>query len=444
MNKTVFKIFVTFVLLAAVISTLLLVINFFGFALLGSDTNYSADKTPRRILANISENLAETNDGFYLTQESVIPQDYWCILINEHGNIIWENNKPTDIPDAFTLNDIAQMSRWFLNDYPVYVRTEDYGLLVLGMPKNSVGKYEVEYSMDWFSTLPERIIYIFVFNLLLAVLLALLFGVKLYKQIKVLMNGIGDLLCEKNVNLPEKGIFKEVCRSLNRTSQAIERKNSALSSRDSARANWIAGISHDIRTPLSVVTGYSEALAGSRELSDENRGKAAAILSNSIKIKKLIEDLNLISSIEYDMQPAKKTAVRICPLLRRIVTDIINSGLNGKFSIDLDLRYENAIVSGDEALLERAIFNIINNAVLHNSGGCAINIKEYVHDNMVKIIISDNGKGVPDEVIENISSIPKAAHGLGLPMAYRIITVHGGSFNAYNDSGFCTEITLPL
>lgn len=139
MNKTVFKIFVTFVLLAAVISTLLLVINFFGFALLGSDTNYSADKTPRRILANISENLAETNDGFYLTQESVIPQDYWCILINEHGNIIWENNKPTDIPDAFTLNDIAQMSRWFLNDYPVYVRTEDYGLLVLGMPKNSVG-----------------------------------------------------------------------------------------------------------------------------------------------------------------------------------------------------------------------------------------------------------------------------------------------------------------
>lgn len=163
MNKTVFKIFVTFVLLAAVISTLLLVINFFGFALLGSDTNYSADKTPRRILANISENLAETNDGFYLTQESVIPQDYWCILINEHGNIIWENNKPTDIPDAFTLNDIAQMSRWFLNDYPVYVRTEDYGLLVLGMPKNSVGKYEVEYSMDWFSTLPERIIYIYLF-----------------------------------------------------------------------------------------------------------------------------------------------------------------------------------------------------------------------------------------------------------------------------------------
>ena len=66
------------------------------------------------------------------------------MLIDEGGNVAWEQNKPSEVPDKYTLNDIARMTRWFLNDYPVYTRIEDYGLLVMGKPKNAVGKYEME------------------------------------------------------------------------------------------------------------------------------------------------------------------------------------------------------------------------------------------------------------------------------------------------------------
>lgn len=443
MNKTAFKIFIGFTFTAAVVATILLVINFLGFAIIESDTSINIhDKSPQGTLRKVGESLTETDSGFEIA-EGILPSDYWCILIDGGGNIIWSQNKPDDIPDRYSINDVARMTRWYLNDYPVYVRTEDYGLLVLGIPKNAVAKYDMAYSMEWFNALPRRIIGIFVLNLCLATLLAFVFGINLYRRIRALMNGINNLRQEKRVYLTEKGLFKELAKNINNTSEIIERKNAALASRDSARSNWISGISHDIRTPLSVIMGYSETLSECAQLSGEDKKKAEAITGQSIKIKKLIEDLNLISSLEYDMQPSKKESIRLCPLIRHIVTDIANSGLSENFDIELDLRDEKAAVSADENLLERAIFNVINNSITHNSPECKIRIAEYSEGGTVILIIADNGKGVSDEVIENIDQIPKSAHGLGLPMAYRIVRVHGGRLTAINDKGVTVKIELP-
>lgn len=444
MNKTVWKIFICFTVLSAIISMILLIINCFGIAYIGSDTSNVYPNSQRRVLERISKSISITDNEITLTDKSIIPENKWCILIDESGNVVWEQNKPEDIPNHYTINDIAKMTRWYLNDYPVYVRAEDYGLFVLGIPKNSVGKYDLQYSMDWFDTLPQRILIILAINLILAVLLAFLFGFKLYKRMKTLTLGIKDLRLEKRVQLKEKGIFKELSKNINETSESIERKNAALLLRDNARSNWIAGISHDIRTPLSMIMGYSETLANDSEISDENKQKANIITAQSIKMKKLIEDLNLISSLEYDMQPSKKKRVRLCPLLRSVVTEIVNNGLSEKYEINLDFGYEPAVIMGDETLLERAFFNLLNNSITHNEDGCKINISEYVQNGTVYIKICDNGIGVPDEVIENIAIIPKTAHGLGLPMAYKVFYVHGGKMKAENNKGFSVRIELPI
>ena len=326
----------------------------------------------------------------------------------------------------------------------MYVSAEDYGLLVLGMPKNAVGKYDMAYSMEWFNTLPKRMIGILAFNMIFAALLAFVIGINLYRKLRDLTKGINDLRQEKNVCLKETGIFKEISRNINRTAEAIKRKNLMLAQRDIARSNWISGISHDIRTPLSVIMGYSDTIAKSGELSGENKSKAEAITAQSMKIKKLIEDLNLISSLEYDMQPSKKVSVRICPILRRVASYVMNSTIDSGCEIELDLRDEKAIVPADEALLERAVFNLVNNSVVHNKRGCKIKISEYTNVSSVIIAITDNGSGVNDEVLENIDKIPKSAHGLGLPMAYRIVCAHGGRFTAANNNGFSVKIELPI
>lgn len=443
MNKTALKIFLCFTLTAAVIATILLGMNFLGIAFICSDDNNLYQNSPHKLLDDVSGAFLQTENGFAFTEEPTIPDDCWCILIDETGRVIWQKNKPSDIPEQYSLNDIARMTRWFLNDYPVYVHTEDFGLLVLGYPKNAVGKYSIEYSMKWFDTLPIKIIGVLVLNLCLAALLACLFGANLYRRIRILMHGIDDLRQEKNVQLKERGIFKEISQNINNTAAAIERKNNALAQRDNARSNWISGISHDIRTPLAVIMGYSETLAESGALSAEHQKKAQAIAAQSIKIKKLIEDLNLISSLEYDMQPFQKSHVRLCPFLRRVVTDMLNSGLSKQFAITLDLQDEKAVIFADEGLLERAIFNLLSNSIVHNEHGCAIHISEYSDAGTFYLCLSDNGSGVPDEVIKNITKLPKSSHGLGLPMAYKIIHVHGGQFTAVNNNGFTVKIALP-
>lgn len=436
MNKTALKIFVLFSVTAGVIATILMVINFFSAALIGSDVSTISSK-PKALLAEISESLEA---GRY---EVSLPEGYWCMLIDESGNVVWDQDKPDDVPVTYTINDIARMSRWFLNDYPVYTRTEDYGLIVLAKPKNAVGKYQMEYSMSWFDSLPQRLVYVLLFNLFLAAVLACVFGTNIYRRIRELTRGLSDLRAEKPVKLRERGIFRDIYRNINITSAAIERKNKALSIRESARRNWIAGISHDIRTPLSVITGYAEALSENKELSENNKHRAEVIVSNSMKIKKLIEDLNLISSMEYDMQPSKRQPVKICPLIRRVSAEILNNKMSDRFSVALDLKAEGATVMGDEGLIERAVYNVINNAVTHNKDGCAIQIKEYEKAGNIVIEFRDNGTGVPDSVLENIDKIPKTTHGIGLPMAYRIVSVHGGRFESYNDNGFCIMMTFP-
>ena len=139
MNKTALKIFVLFSVTAGVIATILMVINFFSVALVGSDVS-TVSSRQRALLAEISDSLEAGS------REVLLPEGYWRMLIDESGNVVWDQDKPDDVPDTYTINDIARMSRWFLNDYPVYTRTEDYGLLVLAKPKNAVGKYQMEYN----------------------------------------------------------------------------------------------------------------------------------------------------------------------------------------------------------------------------------------------------------------------------------------------------------
>lgn len=438
MNKTALKIFIVFTLTAAVLATVLLCINFLGFGIIGGEDNDIFGVSPKHILSD-AKNMYESNGDI----SSAIPDGAWCILIDAGGNTIWQYNKPSDVPSHYSINDIAKMTHWYINDYPVYVSAEDYGLFVLGYPKNAVGKYNIEYSMRWFETLPARLFAVLVFNLLLAAMFALIFGLRLFKRLRILANGISDLRCERDVSIPETGLFKELSHNINETASVINRKNAALAVRDSARRNWVSGISHDIRTPLAIIVGNAEAIENSA--SDELCRKAETITAQCMKIKKLVEDLNLISSLEYDMQPQRKRPVLICPMIRRVASEVLNNIIadDYRYEINLNLNCENSAVDGDEALLERALFNLINNSVEHNKNGCRIYIDSEQTNNSIYITVRDNGGGIPDKIIQNIDIIPETPNGLGLPMANKIISVHGGHMHIENKNGTTIKISLP-
>ncbi len=449
LDLTIFKILLSIALISAIVATIICAIAFIGTGVIVSNGGDVFPNNPRGVLERISGNFSVSIDetgevsGAVLLDETLLPEDNWCILLNDNGDIIWSLHKPEDIPEHYTLNDIARLTRWFLCDYPVYVRIEDYGLFILGLPKDAVGKYSIEYTMEWFETLPLRVLRVLVLNFFIALALSSIIGSFLYKNIRLLTKGLDKLRHEEIVALPAKGIFKEPFSNINKTSQALARKNASLATRDRARSNWISGISHDIRTPLSMVVGYGEQLAENPELSEENKKCAEIITAQGLKIKKLIEDLNLISSLEYEMQPLRKKTLHICVLLRSVVSDVLNQDLSDNYEISLELSCEKAVVSGDEALLARAFYNLLQNSISHNENGCRITISGSLQAESVSIIFADNGQGVPENVLKNLDTLPNTAHGFGLPMAYRIIRSHGGRFEVENKDGFTVTVTLP-
>ena len=240
------------------------------------------------------------------------------------------------------------------------------------------------------------------------------------------------------IYIKEKGVLAELAEQINKTSEILQRQTEQLRKKETARANWIAGVSHDIRTPLSMVMGYAGQLASSKNLSEVERKKASVIVKQSKRMKDLINDLNLASKLEYDMQPLTIKRENAISIVRQVIVDFMNMDIDDRFPIEwrtadtLSVCYINA----DKDLLKRAISNLIQNSINHNERGCVIYASVDDDDNTCRICIEDSGIGASDEQISSLNNTPhymvcdtdttEQRHGLGLLIVKQIINGHNG------------------
>lgn len=180
--------------------------------------------------------------------------------------------------------------------------------------------------------------------------------------------------------------------------------------------------------------GYADRITSSLDVEENTRKQANIIKIQSVKIKNLVQDLNLVSQLNYNVQPVKQTPVHLCKMIREIVVEYLNNNLNNKFDfeLNLDCNTEQISIIGDERLLYRAIQNIISNSINHNENGCTISVSLAVNRNNLILVISDNGKGISEEKLQKIQSTPHylqstderldLRHGLGLLLVKEIIS----------------------
>ncbi|MFA9464965.1 MAG: sensor histidine kinase [Velocimicrobium sp.] len=346
----------------------------------------------------ITKELIKEENGYTLTEEgkSVLKENHcFVFLIDKFGQVIWGYHKPKEIPDQFSLQEVASFSRWYLMDYPVQNWHYQNEILVMGYPRNTLWKYVIE--------MP-----IIQIDLLIHWMLPLMFFI---------MGCIFSLGTIWN--------------------QRQSRKQ------DKAQTEWIAGVSHDIRTPLTMIMGYAGELYEAKSNSNEQREQSEIILCQSMRIKSLVEDFNMVNKLNYGMVSMEKKKVRLAGIIRQIVADVMNSGLDERYEISLHIS-EDCVVRADEKLLYRAIINLVRNSIYHNPEGCSISIscKRTRFWNQIKII--DNGSGYPKEVLTH-KSVPYTklkSHGLGLVIVGRIIKAHHGRFRLYNQDGAVAEIMI--
>ena len=222
--------------------------------------------------------------------------------------------------------------------------------------------------------------------------------IKIVKETAPLVSSIKALADGKSTSLSVTGELSEVAESVNRASQILSRQNEA-------RANWISGVSHDIRTPLSMIMGYAERITTDRDTSSAIKDQAQIIQRQSKKIRTLVEDLNLVSKLEYEMQPLNKKATKLSKLLRSYMAELLNGGLPENFTVDFEIapNAENVILNCDAGLLSRAINNLVQNSINHNPQGCHIMLTLECDVKTAILTVSDNGIGLPSEKLKDLN-----------------------------------------
>ncbi|WP_343210473.1 HAMP domain-containing sensor histidine kinase [Anaerolentibacter hominis] len=440
-----FKSFSIFIFLLAILNVIIFVGTFYGAV-----TNDYGDTSPRRMLEKTAADSSISGISNE-TQELLHRNGIWAMYLNQYGNCVWSVDLPSEIPVNYTVQDVAVFSRGYLKNYPVFVQNDGEGLLVLGYPEGTYTKLISNYySSDMVKAMPVYFAGILVVDILLLFAAYYISKLKMIKDIQPLISSIEMLSNGKPVSLAMKGELSDVADSVSKASHILSRQNEA-------RANWISGVSHDIRTPLSMIMGYAGQIADDESAGCVIRDKAKIVQRQSVKIKELVQDLNLVSKLEYDMQPLHKETIRVSRLLRAYAAELLNTGFPEHDSLDVEIRpaAESARMDCDSRLITRAINNLVQNSIRHNPQGCKIQISLDCSDTSVTLSVSDNGVGLmPDKqkeleekphYMESTDERLDLRHGLGLILVRQITEVHGGSLKIESKphQGYRTILTFP-
>ncbi|WPC42201.1 HAMP domain-containing sensor histidine kinase [Clostridium sp. JS66] len=448
--KRMSKIIMRYVLSAGGIIIILLITNIIVFALCLSSNN--SPTTSHRI-SEISKGLKKEDNNFVLSDKasSIITKEFqWAMLINDTGKVVWSKNLPNDIPLSYTSSDIASFTRWYLKEYPVYTWKHKDGLFVAGGIKNSTWKSQLEIPENIVRNSIKWISLGLLINFIVAMLLAFLFGIRFFLSLRKIIEGVEDMAKKKQVSLGTKGAFGELAHNINITSEELLRQQALIEKRDTARNNWITGVSHDIRTPLSMIMGYSSDLEDNENFSKDDRKKLTIIRLQSEKIKQLVNDLNLTIKLEYEMQPLNIKPFYAAELTRKVVVDHLNNLSNDRYNLEFSISSEaqSCMINGDMRLFERALNNIIGNSMKHNEDGCNIYIELDQKEGNCVIEIKDTGSGFKNDILQTLNFSTEfptnKSHGLGLYIVKQIIAAHGGKFYFQNwEQGSSTKLCIP-
>lgn len=459
--KSVPKLIRRFVGIMLLSSMLLIILN---FALLCIYTlNQTPNGSPWITAQEVADDLSKNENGYVLSENMALEiqnTNVWAIFIdNRTMKVVWQtDNLPETVPMSYTVSDIASLTRGYIDGYPTFTGEAENGLVVLGYPKDSFWKHMwPSWDYNLIANLPKTVLSVFAINIALIFIIYVIANSKPLKSVKPIVSGIQALSTNEEVHIREKGLLSELAVNINKTSDILQTQSRQLRKRETARANWIAGVSHDIRTPLSMVMGYAGQLESDMQLSEDNRKKATVIVRQSKRMRNLINDLNLASKLEYNMQPINPKKQNLIAVIRQVVVDFINMNIDEKYTIEweTDETLTSCPVCIDKDLIKRAVSNLIQNSINHNEQGCHIFVRVIFEDNVCTVVVADDGIGATDEQIEKLNNTPhymvcdekttEQRHGLGLLIVKQIIFAHNGKMLIRHSEydGFEVDLSLP-
>ncbi len=223
-----------------------------------------------------------------------------------------------------------------------------------------------------------------------------------------------------------------------------------LSQIETLRSDFVANVSHEIKTPVATIEGYATLLQDEK-LDDARRSRYVdKVLSATRQLSDLVSDVLTISKLESDDCVITKREFRLDEQLRRIILLLEDSWSERKIEFELEL--PKVIYCGDDQLLSHVWLNLLENAIKFSPEGGVVSVTLRANDEAVEVSVADGGCGMSDEVQRHIfekfyqgdRSHTSEGSGLGLAMVKRIVELSEGDVRVASKPGEGSEFVVQL
>ena len=276
---------------------------------------------------------------------------------------------------------------------------------------------------------------------------------KVYGVVGIVMNNEPFDSFENSILL---SILGEGALALESEQTAIEKEKAAvLAKNEQLRANLLRSISHDLRTPLTSISGNAGLLAASGETMTQEKKSVlySNIYDDSLWLINLVENLLAVTKIEDGSMHLKCTAELLDEIIDESLRHISRKSTEHHIVVNHSENF--LMVKIDARLIMQVIINIVDNAIKYTPEGSTIEISSFCQGKNAVVSIADNGHGIPDvakpHIFDMFYTAEKIADsrrslGLGLALCKSIITAHGGTISVDDKqpSGTVFTFTLPI
>ena len=226
-----------------------------------------------------------------------------------------------------------------------------------------------------------------------------------------------------------------------------------LSRVESQRREFVANVSHELRSPITAISGFIEGMEDGTIPAEEHPKYLAIVGDETRRLTKLIGDLLALSRLERDDAALTLTDFDICEMLRRAVIRRVNDLEKRRMELVCDFAAEPCPVHADADRIEQVVINLLDNAIKFTPECGTITLSTAASRDLCTVTVADNGIGIPPEdrprVFERFFTADRAhtagkGTGLGLSICQRILEMHGQSIRLLDtEEGAAFAFTLP-
>lgn len=216
------------------------------------------------------------------------------------------------------------------------------------------------------------------------------------------------------------------------------------------RQDFTANVSHELKTPLTSISGYAELIETGMASEEDTVRFAHGIHSSANRLLTLINDIIRLSELDSEQTQIQVERVDLYAVAKDNVEML--SMAAAKHDVEIDLAGSQCYVNGDRQMLEELVYNLCDNAIRYNNPGGRVKVETYFRSGLTHLVVSDTGIGISKEhqerIFERFYRVDKSRSkstggtGLGLAIVKHIVAKHGAELNLSSEPGKGTRIEV--